>query len=436
LWNEVIGPEVKQIITSVFPTGPCTIDAVSIGYNPDKAHGGILPAGNPTIWIGVERGVISQETGQYVVDEIKRRCKESGLEDMRVEIRESRLSNLSALIDPALVPPEIRITGLAEDLTASLGVPIASELAPDSLGTGGLVFTVPGLPYYIMITAAHVLVPNSDGDRSSSHPLQSSPGPKVRLHTKESFAHLMQNVDEAIEQIDYSIGSIQDAIKTADPTTAAGYRRTIDGWYLYQKASLESWRSQLKASSPESRTLGTILLRPPLDLGVTTAASEYRCTRDYCLIQTDLNPALHPDFNTLRLVPGAEMRIANKCATAFPTRDDDQSRTIRATGKYVPILDLLGEDARARVVLKRGARTGLTVGTTNRLKSFRRMDVEFSDEVLVIGMDTVPFSAEGDSGATVIDRAGDAVGIVTSGPLDLAELTYVTPMAWIMEDIK
>lgn len=50
------------------------------------------------------------------------------------------------------------------------------------------------------------------------------------------------------------------------------------------------------------------------------------------------------------------------------------------------------------------------------------------------------FSSKGDSGAAVIDYDGKIIGMVHRGNAKTeryrAEITYVTPMDWIVEDIK
>jgi len=47
------------------------------------------------------------------------------------------------------------------------------------------------------------------------------------------------------------------------------------------------------------------------------------------------------------------------------------------------------------------------------------------------------FSAKGDSGSVVVDGVGRAVGILTSGggSADSIDLTYITPIAFVMEII-
>ncbi|CAG7557087.1 unnamed protein product [Fusarium equiseti] len=55
------------------------------------------------------------------------------------------------------------------------------------------------------------------------------------------------------------------------------------------------------------------------------------------------------------------------------------------------------------------------------------------------GRDNLAFSAEGDSGSCVFDLHGRIVGMITSGlegRRETCDTTYVTPIHWLLEDIK
>jgi hypothetical protein len=100
---------------------------------------------------------------------------------------------------------------------------------------------------------------------------------------------------------------------------------------------------------------------------------------------------------------------------------------------------MLDQDSEACItVLKRGRTTDLTVGKATTFVSYTRKyfserDTAVSKEWAVIPLDKEfgPFSAKGDSGSIVVDGLGRIAGILT----DSSDVTYVTPIEFIMEVI-
>ncbi len=95
-------------------------------------------------------------------------------------------------------------------------------------------------------------------------------------------------------------------------------------------------------------------------------------------------------------------------------------------------------------VLKGGRTTNVTVGKVYKLvmyvrKYFSKHDTAVSKELVVIPYDkeSGPFSANGDSGAVVVDGMGRIAGTLTGGggATDSTDMTYVTPIHFILEVI-
>ena len=91
-------------------------------------------------------------------------------------------------------------------------------------------------------------------------------------------------------------------------------------------------------------------------------------------------------------------------------------------------------------VAKHGRTSGWTAGSLNEIRSdccFQDLTTEYC-VVNIPGMNR--FSYHGDSGACVLNLEGEIVGMVHSGngekPPFGAEITYVTPMEWLLKDIK
>ncbi|EMT72117.1 hypothetical protein FOC4_g10003970 [Fusarium odoratissimum] len=97
------------------------------------------------------------------------------------------------------------------------------------------------------------------------------------------------------------------------------------------------------------------------------------------------------------------------------------------------------------VILKHGRTTGFTVGRANGVHSVLRHAFEIAEEVVssewcIVGLGNA-FSDKGDSGAVVFDLEGRVGGMITAGlrkqdNADGFDVTYATPMQWLLDDIK
>jgi len=106
-------------------------------------------------------------------------------------------------------------------------------------------------------------------------------------------------------------------------------------------------------------------------------------------------------------------------------------------------LDIHGE--KALLVVKNGLATGTTIGRANGLDSFTRVYPDYGIEhtsietaILPYDKQRAPFSAPGDSGAIILDRAGRIVALLTGGggTTDETDVTYGTPYWWLEEQIR
>jgi hypothetical protein len=91
------------------------------------------------------------------------------------------------------------------------------------------------------------------------------------------------------------------------------------------------------------------------------------------------------------------------------------------------------------IVGKRGRTSGITWGTANEVKSVTRISPALnSKELCVLSSICQPFSEEGDSGSIIFDLRGRVVGIMSAGTglTDRVDTTYVTPIDWLLSDIK
>ena len=93
-------------------------------------------------------------------------------------------------------------------------------------------------------------------------------------------------------------------------------------------------------------------------------------------------------------------------------------------------LDVHGE--KCLLVVKNGLATGTTVGRLNGLESFTHIGVNQKSLEIAVLPYHGEFSAAGDSGSVVLDRAGRIDGIITVG----SDTSYLTPYWWIEEQVK
>jgi hypothetical protein len=104
------------------------------------------------------------------------------------------------------------------------------------------------------------------------------------------------------------------------------------------------------------------------------------------------------------------------------------------------------------LVVKNGGATGTTIGRANGLVSVKRTFAEYgiveqdSLEIAIIsygkdrpyGKHHGRFSDKGDSGAIVLTRDGNILGMLNSrrGSTEETDVTYVTPFWWLLQRIK
>ena len=96
-------------------------------------------------------------------------------------------------------------------------------------------------------------------------------------------------------------------------------------------------------------------------------------------------------------------------------------------------------------VMKRGGTTGLTVGRANDVLSYVRNDCDNSDTqtsrewaIFAHDSNSGPFSAEGDSGAAIVDCFGRLGGLLTGGAgiTGSPDVTYATPASFILDSLE
>ncbi|RFU34840.1 hypothetical protein B7463_g1458, partial [Scytalidium lignicola] len=101
-------------------------------------------------------------------------------------------------------------------------------------------------------------------------------------------------------------------------------------------------------------------------------------------------------------------------------------------------------DMKSARVLKHGRTSGWTGGSLNQIRSDCRRGSLITTELCIVNLPSATaFSSPGDSGSLVFDEGGRVVGMLHSGnnigeePKTYSnEITYASPMEWLLEDIK
>jgi hypothetical protein len=405
---------ILEIINDVLPTGPACLDAVRIGTNENDARS--------FIWVGIETGLVSEETAKETVVAIKALCNELGVSDFEVELRYITLRLSSKLLDP----DDWRLMALkrVDPYCHTLGTPISTVDRPDHLGTGGLLLRIPGFEHLFMLTAHHVVNHDPEARLDVSNPEYRS---SVRFGTTETYEHDRSLIDSEIETLDATLRRIAErksqGIVTRIDKSDNQYARS-------QKAILGPWRQRLEAEygTEDLRTFAHTFAYPEMRPSVNANPSiPLDFVEDWALIQIDIRR------------DAKNVNVMNRLADNFPLDIDalKRSRYLRVDGFLSP--EDLG--ARSHPVLKNGAASGITSGVTNPLRSFVRHHQAWSLQqgVLLDGKCESSFSAPGDSGSTNVDRQGRVCGLLTSGvggQLGGADISYCTPMWWILERIR
>ncbi|KAK2051392.1 hypothetical protein LY76DRAFT_675399 [Colletotrichum caudatum] len=407
------------------------IDVLRIGY-----AGGRMPV---IVSISVLADTLPWKTGNQVACDCREALVEHGLGDVHCEIKESRLVNLAKVLqkDAHAYPPEYQ--SYMYQLSDQLGTAIASSDNPRREGTKGIYLRRTGSePAEIFaLTCRHVCYSSSEkGSRlPGKEALPSKPVIQLPKRTykelvgkletsKKEVTAAIQDAEE--KQVAYSvnlstnIARLEGDIKTVKPILKLFYRRTLLSSRIIGEDPnfLSDWcLIRLKAESHERRL-------------------------------SDLSNRVYIDGNSLKSRFLARYRTID-----IQDLQDDQTIQIRG----IVAVSELQNPKQERIVGMRGRTSGLRFGVVNQVKSVTRRVTSsrtfVSHECCIVAAGDNPsreFTQPGDSGACVFDLAGCAVGMVTGGisridvlrggddyGLDVAvDVTYATPMEWLLADIK
>jgi hypothetical protein len=415
------------------------------------------PYGDVIIWIGVKPGSLPYDVGIDVAIRCKRLLLEYGIDDVDVEIRQSEIiqsagpqllqpttdrhSDMTNNIDP--------MVDVHEPFSTALGIPICAESTPGTEGTGGFFLEVDDPQKLFLVTARHVVFPQSDNDlfeRTS----ENQPRHNVLVFSEASLQKHLAFIKDRIRQVDFSIDiETRRVDRVAGREDARAIEERKDGQKELGRAkesatALPDFHQELSThwATDSSRILGHVIFSPPIAVG--TGTEQY--TQDVAVIEIDSSKIEPSSFigNIINLGKFSVDLIhkIHPNEFKFPL---DRLLKLRGTIAVDEIRRPTMYDEHGQpciMVLKRGRTTGLTVGRSNNVLSYTRKRygdgaprVSMQWAILPFDEKSGPFSAKGDSGSVVVDGAGRIGGLLTGGGGSRDEdmdVAYVTPIDFVL----
>jgi hypothetical protein len=404
---------VKDIIGVLGDLAWNSIDVLRIGFNFED------PAKYPIIlWVSVQPGSTTWDKGSQCAINCAAVLREYNVLDVECEIREAEIVDLAG---PKLLKLELQDSCRDERVpfTRTLGQSIArSDLKrEDSMG---LYLKQSNGNRYFGLTCQHCV--SGTDDLAHLHKSNSQPSLTVIQPGNKTFK---QQDDQC--ELDFQIWTNQE--------------NDIEGKVEEIQALNNSKDILNRFRDQNHREIGHVFFSPSKTLHPSGG-----WLRDWALIELDVEK-FGEDLTNIVYIGEVPESIRRELGTYRPFSYFKMGRK-----KCLKLEGCIPEDEMKRpkttdisneaflIVAKRGPTTGLTWGRANEVKSVKRTRPGvISREWCVVGVpSSQPFSAEGDSGSVVFDLKGRIGGIITSGTgfTKTMDTTYVTPMVWLLGDIK
>ncbi|KAF4467626.1 hypothetical protein FALBO_5494 [Fusarium albosuccineum] len=456
-WNNSCGPGSLRhlVLDALHGLDWTAVDILRVGY-PDAD--GVLPI---VLMISVRPGEVDLGQAARTVGKCKQILDQFDLCDMECEMRESTVAHLNSTNPGSASPPQlskspIGRTWFDRDLQMSdrIGTSIASYDNPYLEGTKCLYLAITSendpKPTIVALTCRHVVFPQSEDSGEEYRFDKQSPKKQITQPGANTFTSLREEVDNYLENCDDRLKKIrQRQIFDTTPDDDQRTRENLDRAEGKREIGLRALDMLNSVSTLPSRVFGHVFY-----------AREYgirplKWKSDWALIE------IHQSKY--------EQAVGSLTNKSVMSNLNDKSRRLTSSmvrgleedffemGKELELWGLITEaemnapatNNRSKsledpvlVVAKRGQVSGLTIGCANEVRSVTRVtDGEadyISEEWCITHIDGCShFSEPGDSGACVFGLDGRIGGMITSGNGNrVPDITYATPMEWLLEDIK
>ncbi|KAG7451365.1 uncharacterized protein BT62DRAFT_927053 [Guyanagaster necrorhizus] len=489
-WPECTGPQTQRFIREARPVygHPIAGSWLKIGTEISKSldSRGIMwtsidpvafaNAGEKTpfcpllMWIGVKHKTLPFDVAVAAADAIKVILSLAGFPEIEVAFRESEVTH--SVGGPKLLPFNPLLDSIPEfrkPFTPTLGLSIAPLKMPHYEGTGALYFHLgkDDDERVVLLTAAHVARPPpayAYTGMSRLHPRQRHEyivalGSMGYGNATNAMMTTIGDLARSIEVWNKVISRLGEFVEGEDAAVTDSRKYTR---YDVERATrmiddLNKFHDEVtkRRTHPNLRIIGFVLHAEP----IVVADGPIEFTRDWAFIQ------LFPEKINWSTFPGNKVYIGGSLSPSdfgkfLFSQPEDQAGyeypvdgLLQAFGvvkddeiRQPQHLDIHGE--KALLVVKNGQTTGTTIGRVNGLESFTRVYTTYGVKYTSIEVAILPytdndklrgpFSAPGDSGAIILDRAGRIVALLTGGggTNHETDVTYGTPYWWLEKKIK
>ena len=452
IWEDTLASLVLDLLNSEGVKWT-SVDVVRIGIVGE-------PSAPVILWIGVIPMSLSPVDGLEVALKCKRLLEKNVIIDVHAEFRESIII---PLVGPRFLdyPPSSDPTvEVRRPLTATLGFSICAQSTPSAEGTGGFYMAEGGgSKRILLITARHVVFPPKIIDNDEyEYKNPDQPRENVLLLSDSAFRRLLDSMESKVRRADMRVESQEARLKLFQEmedgkgvvrereeaqAALARAKEAIEGHKTYYRDVLKNW------GPAENRVLGYVLFAPSIEVTPEGHTEDFAIialepskidTRNFKGNVIDLGTQITPEDFSIMMHPHPTNPTSFKYP---PDRLLKLQDTISMAEMRRPTtLDQNGEPC--LTVIKRGEATGLTIGRANNILSrvrcyFGGKDPQESKEWAIFPQDSKPnqFSAQGDSGAVVVDGRGRIGGLITggSGLGGFSDITYATPIDFLMQRI-
>ncbi|KAF5257252.1 hypothetical protein FOXYS1_12230 [Fusarium oxysporum] len=467
LWNDPQG-SLRQLMIGTL-SGVCwtAIDILRVGYESAYENTDRSSECPVTMLISVPQDSTSFRQAEAAIIACKDILIQFGLDDIQVEMKESIVT--IAATSPVTSNPTAEHVArrlrpgpftndfgdlkykTIRDMSEYVGTSIGASQAPPGKEKDGTkcVYLHGNNGKTYALTCRHVLFLDDDceeyrypGRHNSVAKDVIQPGKNTRRRVLDSFTSRKNGLDMSVD-LTAKPSYDNPAFKAARPS------------FLLKQTVMQSCEAPIGELKKEgSVVLGRVEFSPPMEL-----CSQGLKLRDWALVElsqdsftTNLGQ-LRNKVPVTRKLQDMLTDILGPMTKSGRSLDFDDSLEVAIGPHIIPESDV--EDATPRnlrgdkglVVMKHGLKTGFTIGLANGIHSVIRHasgvagDV-ISSEWCIIGIDAKAFSDTGDSGACVFDLEGRIGGMITAGleashsPLGEHDVTYATPMQWLLDDIK
>ncbi|KAF9783599.1 hypothetical protein IL306_008893 [Fusarium sp. DS 682] len=471
LWNDSAGPLRRKVLEAVKDIDWNAIDILRCGSSHEGDHYLVRPV---ILFVSVEPESTTWSHGRAVALKCRDILREHGINDVEVEIKESRITQCCSSDGDQAPRSQETTAKLSPDiqtiqeeayrrdsiqLSELLGTKIASTQFPTREGTKGLYLRIRNTGTVVALTCRHVVFGEEEENFDFYHAVDNTRG--VIQPGTQTIQDTTKSLREDIRRLDFEI-------KHYETLTPPG-EKELEVYRAHKIIRENSLQRHEQFESVEARTIGHVLFSPKF--GVSSSSPGR--FRDWALIE------LHQDkhqtplakleniepmslrrgvFSSLRetlewreskeearrIIPLPGFNPETQTQTGVMSEDE-----MRNPGFDFQVPGRSGIDQDYMRLWMFGGKSEQRLGVTNTARSVIRRVIGgipmISEEWCILGYvkngyERTNFSTLGDSGTCIMGHDGRVAAILTSGALTgrwgRHHISYATPIDWLLEDIR